>query len=109
MTGTCEFGEVYLCRFPFTSGESSKPRPVLVLFDIGADVVICRITSVMHTSRFDVTILHWQQAGLQRPSVIRLNRLVTAEKSVLLHRLGSLSEPDARVIKAVWNQHMILR
>ena len=108
MTGTCEFGEVYLCRFAFTSGALSKPRPVLVLFDIGADVLICRITSVMHAGTLDMAIQHWQQAGLSKPSVARLNRLVTAEKTTLLHRLGSLSEPDARTVKAVWNQHMML-
>jgi hypothetical protein len=38
------FGEIFICRFPFTSGQLSKPRPALILFDIGQDVVICRIT-----------------------------------------------------------------
>jgi hypothetical protein len=28
-----EFGNIYVCRFPFTSGTFSKPRLVLVLFD----------------------------------------------------------------------------
>ena len=41
-----KFGDIFICRFPFTSGASSKPRPALVLFDLGADAIICRPTSV---------------------------------------------------------------
>ena len=41
-----KFGDIFICRFPFTSGAISKPRPALVLFDLGLDVVICRITNM---------------------------------------------------------------
>jgi hypothetical protein len=34
MTNTVEFGDVYICLFPFTSGIAVKPRPVLVLRDL---------------------------------------------------------------------------
>jgi mRNA interferase MazF len=108
MTSTCDFGDIFVCRFPFTSGESSKPRPVLVLFDLGQDAVICRITSVQYSSHLDIPILRWQEAGLEKPSVARLNRLVTAEKSLLNRLLGKLSEPDLAAIRAAWNRHMVL-
>lgn len=78
-----KFGDVYICRFPFTSGAFSKPRPALVLFDLRNDVVICRITSVQHTGVLDVPLVDWAFAGLAKPSVVRLNRLVTAERSLL--------------------------
>jgi hypothetical protein len=29
-----KFGEIFICRFPFTSGTASKARPALVLFDL---------------------------------------------------------------------------
>jgi mRNA interferase MazF len=103
-----EFGDVYVCRFPFTSGTFSKPRPVLVLFDLGADVVICRITSVSYSGPLDIELRSWVAAGLEKPSVARLNRLVTAEKSLLTKYLGRLAAADAAVIKAAWNQHMTL-
>ena len=108
MTSTCDFGDIFVCRFPFTSGESSKPRPVLVLFDLGQDAVICRITSVQYSGRLDIPILHWQETGLEKPSVARLNRLVTAEKSLLNRLLGKLSEPDLAAIRSAWNGHMVL-
>lgn len=102
------FGDVFIARFPFTSGTLSKPRPVLVLFDLQADVLICRVTSVPRVGPLDVTLHDWQQAGLALPSVARLDRLVTAEKSVLGRRLGRLSSGDQTAVKVAWNQHMRL-
>ena len=103
-----KFGEIFICRFPFTSGVLSKPRPSLVLFDLGIDVVICRITSVAHAGTFDVAISDWAVAGLAMPSVVRLNRLVTAERSLLLSRLGELSAADAKIVRDAWNANMKL-
>ena len=102
------FGEIFICKFPFTSGAFSKPRPVLVLFDCGMDAVICRITSVPHSGVSDVVLRDWTQAGLLKPSIARLDKLVTAEKSILGQRLGCLSAADAEVVRAAWNQHMKL-
>ena len=103
-----KFGEIFICRFPFTSGVLSKPRPGLVLFDLGPDVVICRITSVAHAGKLDIAIGDWAAAGLAKPSVIRLNRLVTAEKTLLRTRLGELSRTDGEAVRTLWNAKMIL-
>lgn len=103
-----KFGDIFICRFPFTSGDISKPRPALVLFDLGSDVVICRLTSVQRTGRLEISINDWAAAGLAKPSVARLNRLVTAEKSLLRTRLGELSMPDQDAIRLAWNNHMTL-
>ena len=102
------FGDIYLCQFPFTSGAVSKPRPALVLFDLGADAVICRITSVARTGRLDVTLADWAAAGLLKPSVARLDRLVTAEKTVLIRLLGRLTVADQQAVRQAWNLHMRL-
>jgi len=102
------FGDIHLCQFPFTSGAVSKPRPALVLFDLGADAVICRITSVARTGRLDVTLVDWSAAGLLKPSVARLDRLVTAEKTVLTRLLGQLTVADQQAVRQSWNLHMRL-
>ncbi len=94
------FGEIFICQFPFTSGTESKIRPSLVLFNLQQDAVICRVTSVNHTGTLDVTLNDWQAAGLLKPSVARLDRLVTADKSVLVRRLGTLSSTDLEAIRA---------
>ena len=102
------FGEVLLCQFPFTSGTGSKIRPALVLFDLQQDAVICRVTSVSRTGTLDVTLNDWQAAGLLKPSVARLDRLVTAEKTIFLRRLGVLSAADLAAVRGTWNKHMTL-
>ena len=103
-----KFGDIFICRFPFTTGAISKPRPALVLFDLGSDVVVCRITSVVHSGKLDVPVGDWSTAGLAKPSVIRLNRLVTAEKSLLRTRLGQLSTADKNAVRMAWNANMSL-
>jgi len=101
-------GEVFLCEFPFTSGATSKIRPALVLFDVPPDVIICRVTSVSRSGPLDVNLIDWAAAGLLKPSVARLDRLVTAERTVFLRRLGALSSADLEAVRRTWNQHMTL-
>jgi mRNA interferase MazF len=103
-----KFGEIFICRFPFTSGAASKARPALVLFDLGRDVLICRITSAVSATPLDITISDWRLAGLAKPSIARLDRLVTAEKALLHVRLGELSPSDKAAIRGAWNAHMTL-
>ena len=102
------FGEVFVCDFPFTSGAVGKVRPALVLFDLGPDAVICRVTSVVRVGLLDVPLNGWRAAGLLKPSVARLDRLVTAEKSIFLRSLGSLSPTDRSAARSAWNRHMRL-
>ena len=102
------FGEVYLCQFPFTSGAGNKIRPALVLFDLQQDAIICRVTSVLRTGPLEVRLNDWQAAGLLKPSVARLDRIVTAEKTIFLRRLGVLSAADAASVRSIWNKHFVL-
>ncbi|MCW5552430.1 MAG: type II toxin-antitoxin system PemK/MazF family toxin [Verrucomicrobiae bacterium] len=102
------FGEVFICQFPFTSGAMSKTRPALVLFDLPQDAIICRLTSVLHEGPLDVRLADWQAAGLLKPSVARLDRLVTAERTVFIRRLGVLTAGDLQRVRTVWNQQMRL-
>jgi mRNA interferase MazF len=109
MTGSVEFSEIYLCNFPFTSGTDSKKRPCLVIFDLSEDVLISRIASVSHTTSFDLPIRDWQVAGLLKPSTIRLARLVSIEKGLLIRRLGGLSDFDKEMGETLWGTEMRLR
>ena len=102
------FGDVFICQFPFTSGASSKIRPVLVLFDLPSDAIICRITSIPHAGPLDVPLNDWRAAGFLKPSVARLDRIVTAERTVFVRRLGILTAPDLQRVRDVWNQQMRL-
>ena len=50
------FGDVFICRFPFTSGAASMVRPALILFDLEQDAIICRVTGVFRTGPLDVVL-----------------------------------------------------
>ncbi len=50
------FGEVHLFRMLSTDGADGKLRPVLVLFDLEAHAVVCRITSVLRTGVLDCLV-----------------------------------------------------
>jgi mRNA interferase MazF len=102
------FGDIFICQFPFTSGVASKIRPALVLFDLEQDVIICRVTSAPHTGPSDVTLSDWRAAGLLKPSVARRDRIVTAERTVFVRRLGVLSPTDSQAVRSTWNQRMRL-
>jgi hypothetical protein len=102
------FGEIFICQFPFTSGVVSKVRPALVLFDLQQDVLICRVTSRNAPARWTSYWSIGRQLGLLRPSVARLDGVVTAERKVLIRRLGVLSSRDKESIRTVWNQRMKL-
>lgn len=56
----------------------------------------------------DVPLSGWQAAGLLKPSVARRDRLVTAERTVLVRRLGVLAAADLARVRDVWNREMKL-
>ena len=104
MTSTVELGEEYVCVFPFLSGQTAKASPVLFLMDLGPDCLVCLLTSVPHRGFLAVPVTNWQEAGLEKPSPIRLSRLVTVEKPILKIRIGSLAREDLDHVRTLWNE-----
>jgi mRNA interferase MazF len=102
------FAEVWVCRFPFTSGRGAKARPVLVIRDFGVDCLVCRITSMPHSEFLDIAPVDWQAAGLDKPSTIRVSRLVTIEKPLLRARVGCLADGDREAVRRLWNEQFRL-
>lgn len=94
-------GEVVLLMFPFTDAAGTKRRPALVLLDTGdADIVVARVTSQITQTTFDVELAEWQQAGLLLPSIVRVHKLATLEKSLVERRLGVLAASDWAQVRA---------
>ena len=70
--------------------------------DIGdQDVIVARVTTRTIRSSYDVVINEWSRAGLLAPSVVRVNKLATLEKTLVRRRLGRLSEADWSAVQAV--------
>lgn len=96
-------GAVASVAFPFSESEDEpfKRRPVLILGSAGtganAAILVAMITSnprrVKTPGRFAVLIEDWEAAGLDKPSVVRVGRLWTAEPRDFRGVRGSVS-PD---------------
>ena len=94
-------GDVVIMELPFTAGTGSKRRPTLVLIDTGdADMIVAPITSRASQGAFDVPLIDWQQDGLALPSVVRVHKPVTTEKSRVERRLGVLTSDDWARVRA---------
>jgi mRNA-degrading endonuclease toxin of MazEF toxin-antitoxin module len=95
-----DFGDVVLLPFPFTDQRGSKRRPAVIIssaaYNIARfDLILMAITSQIKpiTAMGEVIVAEWQKAGLLKPSVIK-PVLMTAEKGLVLRRLGQLEQAD---------------
>tara|TARA_B100000315_G_scaffold253466_1_gene292308 strand:+ start:402 stop:743 length:342 start_codon:yes stop_codon:yes gene_type:complete len=99
MTGY-EAGDIILVPYPFGEGVGGRKRPALVLSpsefnQATGELVIAQITSrSAATARpGDYRIEGWEEANLPRPALVRA-RLATVKTSMVLRRLGALSEAE---------------
>ena len=96
-------GDIWIASILFTDGSASKKRPVLILWLDAQDVIVAAVTSASPRSVTDVTLQDWQQSGLRVASVVRLARLDCLEKSLLIARIGHISQADAQQLMDVWS------
>jgi mRNA interferase MazF len=93
---TLSRGDVVLTQFPFTDLTGASLRPALVVSpgQIGEDVVLVAISSVVRGSRVatdyivDTSHPEFPLTGLRVTSVLRLHKLATVERVVIVRRLG---------------------
>lgn len=94
-------GDVALMPFPFTNLANSIKRPVLLLRKLDNshdDWLVCMISSQTHQLNPD---LDWQlshsdpefvDSGLKFSSVFRLSRIAVLDGTLLIGKLGCISE-----------------
>ncbi len=86
------FGDIVLLAFPYTNQSQIKKCPALVLCDTNDnDVIVCRVTSKLKESEFDIAIENWEEIGLKMPSIIRLHKVATIEKSIIEKSFGKIT------------------
>ena len=96
------FGDIVLLKFPFTDGKNYKRRPALIIsdFDDGY-IIVCRITSQIYETSFDVYLDNWEKFGLKLPSVIRVHKLATLEKDLVEATMGKIDNPTRAKISTI--------
>ncbi len=63
------------------------------------DIVLAAVTSQVHDGPGDMTLRHWSEAGLLKPSWLRTGKLVTVHESLILRALGRLTPDDRNSAK----------
>lgn len=102
-----EFGDVVLVPFPFTDQSTTKRRPAAIVSSAAyhrerRDLIILAITSQVRPapSVGEIAIPSWKEAGLLKPSVLK-PVLATLERSLVLRKLGRLTQDDRRALDQV--------
>lgn len=88
-------GDIVLIPFPFTDLSGSKNRPAVILIDSPNDVTVSFITSQLKwAEQHDLLLKPSRSNGLKRESLLKLSKIATLDKEILLGRLGTLSSRD---------------
>lgn len=93
--------EVWYAKFPYEEqdGRWSK-RPVVILHAAERAVLVAKITT--HSRRLcddlDVTLRHWRSANLDKPSVIRVSKVIEITADNLIMKIGSLDKDDSSAL-----------
>ena len=85
--------DIVVIPFPFTNLISVDKRPALVLIDqIGEDIVLCQITSKSRPSFPEISIKETDfiLGKLKVKSFVKLTRLITIHYSKINYKLGSI-------------------
>ncbi|MES1222767.1 MAG: type II toxin-antitoxin system PemK/MazF family toxin [Bacteroidota bacterium] len=91
--------DIILIPFPFTNLSDTKIRPCLVLIDTEYDVTVSFITT--QTGRNDhasVSIIPTESNGLKKESFIRLSKLATIDKELIIGKIGELNTQEMLVV-----------
>ena len=87
-------GDVVVVPFPFADLTRAKRRPALVLAALqGGDLILCQITSQHVRDSHGVPLAESDVEGgsLRRRSNARPNPLFTADRNIVLYRIGRLA------------------
>jgi len=86
-------GDIVLVPFPFTDLSATKNRPALVLVSEDEDVTLAFITTRKHWLKdWDLFLEPSKNNGLKKESIVRLSKITTLEKRLVLGRLGTISK-----------------
>jgi len=89
-------GKIVLLPFPFTDLTKAKLRPALIIFESPKDVIVIFISSKIPDKILDTDILltadhkDFQLSGLKVDSVIKLDKIATILKELIIGEIGEV-------------------
>ena len=94
-------GKLVLVPFPFTDLSGHKVRPALVLYNskFGEDCIVTFISvdKQKRSKLFDISVTASLGNGLKQNSVIKLDKIATLQKKIVLGEIGIL-EPTTLLL-----------
>ena len=98
-------GDIVVVPFPFSNLSQAKKRPAFVVNKlVGDDLVLCQITSQTIKDKYSISLLKtdFTLGSLSVDSNIRPNRIFTADKNIILYKVGTIKESKTReVVKKI--------
>lgn len=99
-------GTIVLVPFPFSDLSATKVRPAVVLSSAkhGEDIIFAFISSgSARSENFDIAVKtidpYFSRTGLKTNSVIRVAKLATLDKKIILGEIGNLGPGHLKQIK----------
>lgn len=102
-------GDIVLVPFPFTDLKGEKVRPALVLSfkETGDDITLCFISSIIPNKILDNEVFlkkdnkNFKNTGLKVDSLIKVTKIATLEKNVVLGKFGDLDIENFSKVKVI--------
>ena len=88
-------GDVIVVPFPFSDLSGEKKRPAMVVTELdGDDIILCQITSQQISDRYSIQLgdQDFDEGTLKKSSNLRPNRIFTADKQIILYKVGTLKK-----------------
>ena len=103
--------DVVLLPFPFTHLSTTRRRPCVILSSfqprgLAQHCVVAMVTSNLSGLTFpgDTLLSKWSEAGLPKPSLVRLAKVVTVDRSLIRKKIGTVHDADRKVIRRQFRQ-----
>lgn len=94
-------GDIVVIPFPFSDLSDAKRRPALVLATLtGEDIILCQITSQKIRDPYAIPLFNpdFEAGSLKKISNIRPNRIFTADRRIIIYKIGSLKQEKINTI-----------
>lgn len=85
--------DIYLANVPYEDLPQSKLRPVIVL-DHTVAIVDCLKMTGQAPRPGEYVLKKWQEAGLRKPTTVRLSKRLSLVPTAFIKRIGSLHPVD---------------
>ena len=88
-------GDIVLIPFPFTDLTGNKKRPALILMVGKLDVTVSFVSTQTHWQEpTDLLLQPNSINGLKKPSLIRVGKIATIDKTLVIGKLGNINEEE---------------